>query len=1075
VVRVLTLYRSSAGSGKTRTLAKVFLRLALSQRADYFRHILAVTFTNKATQEMKGRIIKYLDEFSRGIRNDLEEELRQELQLDQATFRERSQELLRRMLHQYSDFSVSTIDAFFQRVIRAFTREAGLAGDYRLIVDTQEVLDEVVQNLLEEAGTNNQLATWLTEMAIHLLEQESEIDITKELKNFASLLLEDDFKRIETELTRPNANELTSLLKELNSIRNSFIQKLIGYVKDIDQWMEAQNLTCNDFKGKTRGSVYTWVKKAQKAKQVADFSEEKLGGNWRDKYAQPGDWAAADSAHQSLITQYAAQQGVNKIKEFVRYRDRTYRKALSAEIILQNLYLLGLTNYLLEQFARYRQQHRAMLLAEAPLFLQRIINDSETPFIYEKVGSFYRHFLIDEFQDTSSLQWRNLRPLVVNALDQGYESMVVGDVKQAIYRWRGGDLNLLHREIAEQIGTPYIAEQNLKANYRSARNIVEFNNDFFSQASQAVAQYVNAALPQDVFYSSAQETTISEAGIVQVTFIESTRSNNPWKIQALAHLCTIIEELQQQGVPPRDIAILVRKNDEGQEIINHLIAHQQSSQAKPGVQYQVVSSESLRIDSAASVNLLLHAMRYLHNPDDVIARAGISFEYNRIHHQRPLHQVMQVTAKNNFFQNLPPDFERQQHFLRALPLYEMTESLISLFNLHSLTGEIAYLQAFQDVVLHFSLREQNELGEFLSWWEEARHTDKATIKSPADCNAIQLLTIHKAKGLQFPYVIIPFCSWNLDSRNVVLWAKPEDDDPPFGKLGVLPVNYKKILSDSCFSQAYQQERINAYVDNLNLLYVAFTRPEKGLFILAPYTNNNNRTNESALSTANKLLQLVLGQHTSASGTNRIYTKGALHVSKSQQTLPVHHSLATYHTYAWRHRLVIRTSAEPETEASRQRGVKLHQLLAQLQYADQLQELINRQVNARQITPQEAEQFQAEIEKWMQQPVVASWFSRLWQVRTEVPVLIPGGAYKRIDRLMTTSTQTVVVDFKSGQHRPADEEQLREYMLLLVQMGMPQVKGYLFYTQEGRHIEITLPQKRTRPGKGHTDNQLSLDF
>jgi hypothetical protein len=156
-------------------------------------------------------------------------------------------------------------------------------------------------------------------------------------------------------------------------------------------------------------------------------------------------------------------------------------------------------------------------------------------------------------------------------------------------------------------------------------------------------------------------------------------------------------------------------------------------------------------------------------------------------------------------------------------------------------------------------------------------------------------------------------------------------------------------------------------------------------------------------------------------------------------------------------------------------VKLHQLLAQLQYADQLQELINRQVNARQITPQEAEQFQAEIEKWMQQPVVASWFSRLWQVRTEVPVLLPGGAYKRIDRLMTTPTQTVAVDFKSGQHRPADEEQLREYMSLLVQMGMPQVKGYLFYTQEGRHIEITLPQKRTRPGKGHTDNQLSLDF
>lgn len=1075
---VLTIYRSSAGSGKTRTLAKVYLSLALRYRADYFRHILAVTFTNKATQEMKNRILSYLDGFSRGIENDLTAELQQELKLDDLSFQAHSHEVLRGILHTYSDFSISTIDAFFQRVIRAFTREAGLAGDYRLIVDKNEVLDEVVNELLDEAGRNAELTRWLVEFTLHALQNDNKFDIRKDLKNFAGILLSENFKLVEKNLVRLDAAALKSAHEKLNREYFGFLNTIKEMAAEAVKWFEENNLKTEDFKHGKSGSVYIWLNKMKGVKKVADIGE--INKRVRNEFScDANSWPAKHSAKAALIKTFAETKGTALVRRILDYYDKHYVKAITTEFIRQNFYLFGLTQDLLRKMREYRDQHRAMLLDEAPSFLQNIISESETPFIYEKVGSFYRHFLIDEFQDTSGLQWNNLRPLVINGLDQGYESMVVGDVKQAIYRWRGGNFKLLHEELEKQVGKKRVREESLDTNYRSSRQIIAFNNDFFSKACRIVSSLTGASVPEEAFRDVVQRQNRQEEGYVQIDLIPAQGKSSEWKIEAKEKLCAIIEDLQQRGVHPRDIAILVRSNKEGQEIINHLINYPHSGKAKPGIQYQVVSSELLRIDNAATVNVLLHAMRYLYNPQDTLARAGLSFEYNRIHNTRTLPEVMQVANEKDFRQNLPEDFFRKESFLRSLPLYELTETLIALFDLTGQQGEFAYLQAFQDLVLNFAAREQNDLGEFLNWWEEVRETEKGAIKSSSESNAIQLFTIHKAKGLQFKYVIIPYCNWPMDqiAEKVILWV--QTDEEPFYELGVVPVKYNKSLETTYFKDAYQAERANSYLDNLNLMYVAFTRAEKGLFVLAPYTpkaQKQNNEEDSNISGVNRLLVKVLEQSYQLREQGDKLVWGSLPgqepVESSKELVK---GLYRYATYSWRERLLIRTgtAASPETEALREAGIRAHGILSRLHYADELPALMDQLVTEGSIQPEEKAALQQKITDWMGDAVVASWFDRSWKVRTEVPVLLPGGEYRRIDRLLLQDNRAVVVDFKTGSRNPSDEEQMRDYMRLLLAMGMVQVSGYLFYTRSGTCAEVKL-SATGRKGK-IDNNQLSFGF
>jgi ATP-dependent exoDNAse (exonuclease V) beta subunit len=554
-----------------------------------------------------------------------------------------------------------------------------------------------------------------------------------------------------------------------------------------------------------------------------------------------------------------------------------------------------------------------------------------------------------------------------------------------------------------------------------------------------------------------------------------------WGAIAMDQLPLTLEELQLKGAELKDIAILVRKNDEGQRIAAHLLHYKNSGKSKDGCRYDVVSNESLRIDGASSVNLLLGAMRYLLNPEDSIARAQLGYEFSRLHEpQRDLPDVFSVTNQAVFENNLPLEFTDAKPALKKLPLIELTETLIGIFGLGKRQGELIYLQAFQDLVLEFYNREKNDLGAFLEWWEDNRH--KKSVQIAGEVNAAQILTIHKSKGLQFKYVIIPFCSWNLDHdawQAPNLWVNSEKS--PFTEAGYLPVKYAKLLEQTFFSANYQEEHTRSFLDNLNLLYVAFTRAEQGLIVTAPHPEIRGvKASVAGLLynsiTANDILKKTWDE-TEARWTSGEWKLSASTNKSSTDAL----SLREYSATQWRNKLVIRQSGTTyfeETSEIRERinyGIHMHAVLSRMKYADEIEATLEAIVFEGLITESDRPPLRAELNELLKISEVASWFGRDWTVLTEVPILVPGGNESRLDRLIVNDKRAIVIDFKTGEQKRNDNEQVVSYMEILRQMNFVDVRGFLLYLREKEVVEVKEGGKQKAMRKLKDKDQLGLGF
>ncbi|MGC1244344.1 MAG: UvrD-helicase domain-containing protein [Chryseosolibacter sp.] len=1091
MTKTFSIYRSSAGSGKTRTLAKAYLRLALKYRNDYFKHILAVTFTNKASQEMKDRILKYLDDFAQGRPSELAAELQLELAMDSQTFQQHSQETQSLLLHQYDSFAISTIDAFFQKVIRSFIREAGITGDYRLEVDQDAVLEEVIDNLIDELGDNKELTDWVVDFAKENLENERSWDVRYNLIDFAREIFREEFKGIEDVVNKTTSEKdfFKRLRDKLWSVRNAFLNEINQPARHCIQLIESKGWKAEDFKyGKTSG-LLTFLGANASAKNLGKCKIP--GERIKNDFVVPENWPNKKVSHAHEIMALARQELVPCLEKILVAFELQYKQALSAEVALQNMYVFGLITDISRKLREYKDENNLMLLADAPKFLNGVIRDSDTPFIYEKVGSFYRNYLIDEFQDTSGLQWQNFQPLIVNSLDQGYPSLVVGDVKQAIYRWRGGDLSLLQEQIIGLIGKDRVDIRELDNNYRSATRIVEFNNSVFKSASRLLIPGIGASLSSLAYEDVEQKVSKKEEGFVAVQFIaeyssgndgEGPSSNQSWKEIALDQIPLTMEKLQENGAALKDIAILVRKNDEGQKIANFLLQYKNSSKAKAGCSYDVVSNESLRIDGAATVNLLLGAMRYLLNNDDAIARAQLGYEFARLHEpSRELSEVFAVSNQAIFENNLPAAFTKGKGALKKLPLIELTETLIDIFQLGKVNGELVYIQTFQDLVLEFNSRERNDLGAFLEWWEANKQ--KKSIQISGEVNAAQILTIHKSKGLQFRYVIIPFCAWSLDHEQ---WQAPNlwvrSDEGPFRDAGYLPVKYSKNLEDTFFSEFYAEEKTKIYLDNLNLLYVALTRAEVGLVVFAPAIE----TRGAKGSIAGLLHDSIQSEDGLRSGwnTETLSWRSGTWETSSSGGKKEHGALqlTEYLASPWRDKLVIRQSGaswfQESADAQREKmsyGVYMHAVLSRMHYGDEVESMLSKIVQEGLITASEKAPLELQLMELLKNPKIAGWFTRDWEVRTEVPIMLPGGEENRIDRLLVKDRKAVVVDFKTGSRKKADEKQVLQYMDILRQMNFPEVEGFLLYLGETAIVEVKSPSRLKLVQKAKDRDQLDLGF
>ncbi|MFM7329867.1 MAG: UvrD-helicase domain-containing protein, partial [Bacteroidota bacterium] len=770
-MKPFVVYASSAGSGKTWTLAKEFLTLSLQQESSRFRHILAVTFTNKATQEMKDRIIRYLTEFSEGTSGDLGNAICAEAGLIPEQLKIRSRVMLSEILHRYHDFSVSTIDSFFQKVIRAFTREAGLNGNFTLELDTNTPLRAIIGSMMDDLGKDEQLTNWITEFASERLQEGKSWNIAGNLMDFAKVIFTEEFKLREARILESmEAGKPAELQAALRAMKNRSMEQLKSRGQTAMAALSANGITVTDFSNRDSGTAYKFFREWSNGNSI-DAGKRVL-----DAAASADNWALKKPTTGGVqLIALANQQLMALLNEMLK----TAATWHTCNLMLRDFSAYGLLAVILRKYQEWKAEQNVLLIADAPQFLNKVIGGSDTPFLYEKTGTRYHHFLIDEFQDTSRLQWMNFRPLVVNALAEGNRNLVVGDVKQSIYRFRGSDPALLS-SLATDIGVAQTETKQLSVNYRSAKAVVTFNNLLFETAARLVNDEVGDTRAGEAYDGVAQKINRGEKGHVEVRFFKKWQDVG--RELALNTLPHTIEQIQQAGGKPGDITILVRDNKEGTEIVRFLLEYKHSPDAKPDVVYDIVSGESLRLEVADSVSFLLACLKVIARPSETLARGEAVMEWWRIRGVEPRgERITSVWSEEEELMQL------QDLSLRTCSVPELTEELIRRFRLGENIREIPYLQAFQDALMEFNAKEKNDLNAFFDWWED--NSAKKSVKMPETTGAMKLYSIHKSKGLEFPYVIIPFCDWNLDHKfNPLLWCEAGGQ---FESFGLIPIRYGK--------------------------------------------------------------------------------------------------------------------------------------------------------------------------------------------------------------------------------------------------------------------------------------------
>jgi len=1012
---------------------------------------------------MKDRIIRYLDDFSNGESQDLAIEILADFssegrKITADQLRDKSAEVLSLILHQYSQFSVSTIDAFFQRVIRSFTRETNLLGNFRLEVDNDLVLEEVIDLLMDDLTKNEELCEWVMQFSIEQMIEGKDWDIRKSLLAFAHLIFAEEFKTIEEEVQQitDRPGFFKAFKQKLTTQVSNIESKIIDEAQDLLTAFRQQGLAVSDFKHGGSGSVYSYLEKLVRG------SKDLPGVRVQNALNDSRDWPSPKTLKASLIISMASQHWLPRLKSLVEFLETNRVAFFSAEQALENLYSFGLLSDISRTLKKYLADKNLMLLSDAPKFLSKLMNDQDASFIYEKVGSFYRHYLVDEFQDTSMLQWKNVLPLIRNGIAQNYKSLIVGDIKQSIYRWRGGDLNILQNQVSSDVGTEQVNTFSLATNYRSAGNIVSFNNALFGSASAIISKETGTDFSQRAYNDAHQHNfKWNGQGYVSIQFLDAEETEEglvKFEQRSLELLPRVLEQLQDSGISIRDVAFLVRDNKDGQKIAKRFMEYRSSEEASEKYQYDVVSNESLRLDQASSVLVLINAMRFIDNPTNEISAAHLAYENSKLWSLAfpDDHKTFSKSQNRDFAELMPLAFTTQHQVLSALPLQELVENLILIFNLGTVHTEIAYLQAFQDIVQEFLASEKSDLTSFLQWWEDNK--EKKSIQVAAGVKAARIITIHKSKGLQFKYVIIPFLDWDLNHQGLkapILWCK--SDEGIFKDAGYLPLKYKAELKNTYFESYYTEERNRIFLDNLNLLYVAFTRAEEGLIAYAPWARKEVR-NTHVGNLVRNAIQASDELKSNWSEEWFEFLSGKIEVlEKESEEVSDSFSLRSYPVVPWRERLKVRTSGKDFFTPSEKRekinhGIFLHTLMSRIKVKNDMQAVIEQAVLEGVIRADEKEGIAETVQWIVTQPELQAAFDGSAKIKNEVSLLIPGGE-RRIDRIAIHDNRAIVVDYKTGTPTTHDEQQVTEYKQYLLAMGLEKVNAFLVYVNTRKCVEV----------------------
>lgn len=1097
----LTIYKASAGSGKTFRLVAEYLKLIIDNPFNY-RHILAVTFTNKATSEMKERVISELfkitnTETPSGMTNLISEETG----MDFYKIKENAQTALEYILHDYGRFSVSTIDSFFQKVLRAFARETGLYGAYAVELDQDMVLEEACSRLLDSVSSNKALHNWLLQMSENQMEQGQNWRVNRAIFNFGKEIFKESFYPY---ISKIGSEE--DILSKISSVRKQIFAIKSKYESDCKEYGKQGLATINHFGLSIDKFSYGEKGFAAQFKKLADtaINFDKFGKRFTDAINNCDKWYSSKSEYRASIIECYNNGQLNGImNDVANYVARNSKKYHSAMMIEENLFVLGIVSSLVDKIREIGQENNTLLLSEGIQIIKGIIGENDAPFIYEKVGNNFTNYMIDEFQDTSTTQWANFKPLVNNSLSENNSNLIVGDVKQSIYRWRNGDWRLLNSKISEDLKQFRIELVSLNSNWRSSKNIVSFNNAFFEKAPVLIQEMFNAQLPDNgnsfdegnktlikEVYADTKQTANSkiEGGKVELCFIEAANKNE-YEAPMLSHLIDTIKELQDKGVKAKDIAILIRENKNAAKIASAIIAY---SNANPTQKYNfdLISYDALLVSNAISVKFLVSLANYVATPSDQILKASLIYDFshyilpklneksensftvdingNQINTEdiikNDVHSIIDENTKNSYF----PFFDLKgmgsvpSQWI-SLPVNELISTFISTYKLNLIEGEQANIQAFKDLIFDFGKKEPLTLHKMLAWWNDKGI--KCKLQTSGDRDAIKITTIHKSKGLEFPYVIIPYCNWDLGikRKDSIIWCNTEGSD--FSDLPVVPIKIKTIMADTIFEKDYYSEMMLSCIDNLNILYVAMTRAVNGLYIFA--SGSSKEIDPLKISGENDLFQAIspetLGLIKEESETPyTIYSMGNI-ATPHEEINSVANEKELYANKSFQEgyasKLKIRVnyddflSTSSGTESKINKGKCLHNILSAIETASDIPQAVQMAIESGSIKQSESENIRTKIETMISNPIAADWFNGKMKIINETAILEPTFQLRRPDRVMIGQNEIIVVDYKSGKRNASHKKQITDYMGLIKSSSSKEVSGYIWYINENEIVAV----------------------
>ena len=1046
-----SIYNASAGSGKTYTLVKEYLKIILkAKHNDAYKSILAITFTNKAVFEMKTRIIDSLFDFSKDNPSEksiqLMNDLAKEINLNQNQIKTKAQAIIKNIIHNYAAFDISTIDKFTHKVIRAFAFDLGLPITFDVSLDTENLLQEAVDAIVAKAGEDEVLTKLLVDFTMQKTDDDKSWDVSSEIMSTGKLLLNENYREDILSLKDKTIPEFIELKVKLEETCISLENENINLATQALLLIDSQGIDMKSFSSGFFPKHLGYIQRSELKsthKKYRNVDDIAINKNAKDKDVIEG------IADELIYTLY---------KVYKNYEKKDFYQAF-----LKNITPLSLLNTISNELAKIQEDQNILSISEFNKLIFEHIQNQPAPFIYERLGEKYNHFFIDEFQDTSEMQWQNLIPLIGNALSgQNKEEvpgtlMIVGDPKQSIYRWRGGKAEQFIG-LTNKKAYPFINIKqevfNLETNYRSFDTIIDFNNDFFKFLSQKFSNEDYKDLYENY---SFQQSNTKTGGYVNISFIpeidadfgleeEEEEDNVDKNSIYLKTTLQTIRNVAAEGFSFNEIVLLTRNNKHGVLLANHLTEN--------GI--PVISSESLLINASSEVQFLLNMLRYLNDKNDLESLAnGLYYldknRDNNIETHDFIYQGIQHKDEIELEKWLAK-FEIYLSFqnIRRKSLYEIAAFVVS--KCINIQNNNAYVQFFLDIVLERDVKYQMGISDFLAYWD--KNGQKLSIPSAEGSNAIRIMTIHKSKGLEFPVVIFPFAEENYSGpKRDKMWIDSETDDLNFGKF-LIDKSSKVAQYGKNAASVYNQKIQEDFLDNINVLYVVLTRAEEQLHVISTL-KKRNKAGILPNNSASFFIEFLEEYKDFDENVLNYEFGNPKRISKPKPMEARRKNIEAVNSVISPNAIKIAQRESLMWGTHQQKAIEfgnvLHEILAEVKTKHDILLAIKKALETGLITENQQHEVEKTITEIVFHPELKDFFNENGKILNEQSIIKKDLKTIKPDRVTISGKNAYLLDYKTGKHQPKYEIQLKQYELALIEMGFCVQKKALIYI--GKNLEI----------------------